>query len=385
METSMAALDTVIQNAVARQDLPFAVAATANAAGTTWTGAAGDAAPGLPASNSTLFRIFSMTKSVGSLAAMILMDRGLISPDTTVQSILPEFAQLQLLTGYAGDVPQFRAPRVQATLRHLATHTSGLAYEFWNADSPRCLAAAGNPGVLSGNLSSMHYPLVFEPGEGWAYGIGIDWLGRVVEKVDGRRIDQFCRDEIFGPLKMNETGFEVEPHMAARLAAVKIRGEDGQFADFAIAPPSMPEFYGMGHALYSTAPDYLRFLRLFLNHGTLDGARIISAAGLEKGLANQIGHRPIPVMKSQAPPLTADVDLFPGTRKSHSLAFMRFEDDIPGMRRAGSMGWAGVLNTHYWIDPASNLTGVLMTQSLPFVEPRFIATYQAFERAAYAE
>ena len=380
----MAVIDTVIQDAVARQDAPFLVAATANAAGTTWAGAAGDAAPGQAASSSTLFRIFSMSKSVGSLAAMILMDRGLISPDTTVQSVLPEFANLQVLAGFDGEVPQFRAPKVQATLRHLASHTSGLAYEFWNPDAPRCLAASGNPGVLSGLLSSMNYPLVFEPGEGWAYGIGIDWLGRVVEKVDGRRIDEFCRDEIFGPLRMNDTGFEVEAHMAARLAGVKIRGEDGQFADFALAPPSMPEFYGMGHALYSTAPDYLRFLRLFLNHGMLDGARIISAAGLEKMLGNQIGDRAVPVLRSVAPPLSADFDMFPGTRKSHSLAFMRFEDDVPGMRRAGSMGWAGVLNSHYWIDPQSNLAGVLMTQSLPFGDPRYMATYQAFERAAYA-
>jgi methyl acetate hydrolase len=380
----MAPIDSVIQQAVARQDAPFLVAMTGNAAGTTWAGAAGEAAPGQAASSSTLFRIFSMTKSVGSLAAMILMDRGLISPDTPVQSVLPEFAKLQVLTGHGADGPQLRPPRVQATLRHLATHTSGLAYEFWNPDTPICLQAASNPGVLSGLLSSLNYPLVFEPGSAWAYGIGIDWLGRVVEKVDGRRIDQFCREEIFGPLQMHDTGFEVEPHMAARLAGVKIRGEDGQFADFALAPPSNPEFYGMGHALYGTAPDYLRFLRLFLNHGTLDGARIISAAGLANLLANQMGGMHVPVMKSVAPPLTADVDLFPGTRKTHSMAFMRFEDDIPGMRRAGSMGWAGVLNSHYWIDPQSDLVGVLMTQSLPFVEPRYMATYQAFERAAYA-
>jgi methyl acetate hydrolase len=205
----------------------------------------------------------------------------------------------------------------------------------------------------------------------------------VVQKVSGRSIDQFCTDEIFAPLGMTDTGFEVNASQAARMASVNIRGEDGQFGDFALAPPSKPEFYGMGHALYSTAPDYMRFLRMVMNGGALDGHRLISEAGLTTMLTNQIGSIPIPVLTSLAPPLSADVDLFPGTRKSHSLAFMRFEEDIPGMRHAGSQGWAGLLNSHYWLDPKADVIGVLMTQSLPFAEPRFMKTYEAFERATY--
>lgn len=139
----------------------------------------------------------------------------------------------------------------------------------------------------------------------------------------------------------------------------------------------------MGNALYSTAPDYLRFLRMFLNKGQLDGARILSEKGLATMLANQIGDIPIPLLKSAVPPITADAEFFPGKRKSHSMAFMRFEEDIPGMRAAGSQGWAGVLNTHYWWDAQADLAGLLMTQSLLFVEPRFISTYEKFERAAY--
>ncbi len=379
----MSELQKVIDEAVARQDLPFAVAMTANADGEIWSGSAGERAPGQPAGLDTVFRIFSMTKAVGSTAAMILMDRGQLSPDTTVESILPEFAEIKLLEGFGPDGPMLRAPRVKATARHLATHTSGLTYEFWNADMPRYMEASGALTILSGLTSAMNYPLLFEPGERWDYGIGIDWLGRMVEKIDGRRIDQFCREEIFDPLGMPDTRFEVEPHMAPRLAAVSIRGEDGKFADFALAPPSKPEFYGMGHALYSTAPDYMRFLRMFLHKGQLEGQRILSAAGLESMLANQIGDTPIPRLKTAAAAITADAEFFPGKRKSHSMAFMRFDEDIPGMRRAGSQGWAGVLNSHYWFDPQAGLAAVLMTQSLPFVEPRFADTYERFERAAY--
>lgn len=379
----MAELDSVISSAVAQQDAPFLVAMTGNAQGVTWSGAAGASSPGKAAAASTVFRIFSQTKAVGSTAAMIMIERGKLSPDTTVESILPEFGAMKVVDGFGPDGPKMRAPRVQATLRHLATHTSGLAYEFWNADMPKYLEMTQHPSILSGLNVSLKYPLMFDPGERWAYGIGIDWLGQMVEKVDGRRIDQFCKEEIFDPLKMTDTAFEVEDHMAARLAGVNIRGEDGKFADFALAPPSKPEFYGMGHALYSTAPDYMRFLRMFLNKGTLEGARILSEASVQTMLQNHIGSTPIPYLTSTAPPLTADVDFFPGKRKSHSLGFMRFDEDIPGMRRAGSQGWAGVLNSHYWFDPKSNLAGVLMTQSLPFIEPRYAATYEAFERAAY--
>lgn len=379
----MADLDSVIGDAVTRQDAPFLVAMTGNAAGVTWSGAAGEISPGKAAAANTVFRIFSQTKAVGSTAAMIMMERGKLSPDTLVESILPEFSAMKVLEGFGPDGPKMRAPRVKATLRHLATHTSGLTYEFWNPDVPKYLEVAPHPTILSGLKVSLNYPLMFDPGERWSYGIGIDWLGQMVEKVDGRRIDQFCKEEIFDPLKMLDTAFEVDDHLAARLAGIKIRGEDGKFADFSVAPPSKPEFYGMGHALYSTAPDYMRFLRMYLNKGTLDGARILSEATVQTMLENQIGTTPIPFMKSTAPPLTADVDFFPGKRKSHSMAFMRFDEDIPGMRRAGSQGWAGLLNSHYWFDPKSNLAGVLMTQSLPFIEPRFAATYEAFERAAY--
>jgi methyl acetate hydrolase len=381
----MSELNTVIDDAVSKQHAPFLVAMTGNADGVTWSGAAGERSPGKAANTDTVFRIFSMTKAVGSMAAMILMDRGKLSADATVESIVPEFAELKLLEGFGADGPKLRAPRVKATVRHLATHTSGLTYEFWNTDMPRYMEATGALTILSGLETAMNYPLLFEPGTRWDYGVGIDWLGRVVEKVDGRRIDRFCREEIFEPLRMPDTAFEVEPHMAARLASVSIRGEDGTFGDFALAPPSNPEFYGMGHALYSTAPDYMRFLRMVLNKGSLDGARIVSEAGLASMLANQIGSTPIPCLKTAAPPITADAEFFPGRRKSHSMAFMRFDEDVPGMRHAGSQGWAGVLNSHYWFDPKADLAGLLMTQSLPFIEPRFAATYERFERAAYRQ
>ena len=162
------------------------------------------------------------------------------------------------------------------------------------------------------------------------------------------------------------------------------RAQGGRFADFPLAPPSNAEVYGMGHALYSTPQDYMRFLRMFLNKGALDGNRVLKESSINRMLVNHMGPLKFEKMVTAAPPITADCDPYPGTIKTHSFGFMRNESDIPGQRRAGSQSWAGVLNTHYWFDPKSDLAGIIMTQTLPFVEPPLLAAYEEFEKAAYA-
>ncbi len=377
-------LDAVLAEAVVTNKVPFVVAMLGSSKGEIWSGTAGDHARGEPISRDAVMRAFSMTKAVGSTAAMILIDRGKLSMDTPVEQILPQFADIKVIDGWDGDKPRMRAPKTKATIRHLATHTNGMVYEVWNADMPKYMKATGLETILTGKKTSLMYPMTFDPGERWDYGIGIDWLGQVVEAVDGRTIDKFCADEIIGPLGMVDTVFEVEGDRAARLATLYGRGEDGNFAKFDLAPPSKPEFYGMGHALYSTAPDYMRFLRMFLGKGQLEGRRVLSEAGVDAMLANQIGDIRIGKMTTYVPPITADVDLFPGIDKTHSFGFLRVESDVPGMRSAGSQGWAGVCNTHYWFDPKKDVAGVIMTQTLPFVEPPFMQLYENFERAVYA-
>lgn len=378
------ALQKILDEAVSAEDAPFLVGMTGNAQGITWSGASGDAAPGRPAATDTVFRIFSMTKAVGSTAAMILIDRGELDFDTPVEEVLPEFAEIRVLDGWDGDTPVLRAPKSKATARHLATHTSGLEYESRNAGLGHFMEKTGTVSILSGLKASMFYPMMTDPGTRWGYGPSIDWLGLMVEKISGKRIDAFLKENLFEPLGMSDTDVEVRDHMAPRLAGVKARGEDGQFGDFELAPPSDPEVYGMGHALYSTPEDYMKFLRMFLNRGALGGHRVLSEQGVTRMLENHMGPLTFEKMVTVAPPVTADFDPFPGTTKTHSFGFMRNEADIPGMRRAGSQSWAGVLNSHYWFDPTSDLAAVIMTQSLPFVEPRWMKTYEAFERATYA-
>ena len=377
---------TILQQAVANQDVPFIVAMVGNSNDVTWQGQAGDGAPGIAAGENTVMRIFSATKSIGSTAAMILVDRGQLDIDTPVETILPEFRDVQLLDGFdeAGQ-PKLRAPEVKATVRHLATHTSGFAYEFFNADALNFMTATEHPSILAGSKASMYYPLVCEPGSGWQYGIGIDWLGQVVEAIDGRRIDRFCGEEIFAPLGMADTVFELDDGRNARLADLNMRGPDGVFGAFELAPPPNPEVYGMGHCLYSTAADYMKYLQMHLDKVATGDGRILSEAAAERMQTNHIGELRVNKLATTAPELSADFEPFPDIPKTHSFGFMRNEDDVPGMRSAGSQSWAGVCNTHYWFDPKKDVRAVLFTQSLPFVEDRFMKLYEDFERAVYAE
>lgn len=382
-EPGMQGLQAAIDSAVDNGDAPFVVAGLARAGQAGWFGGAGDAANGRAAGYDTVFRIFSMSKAAGAVMAAILVDRGRLSFDTPVADILPEFGDVRVLDGWDGDTPRLRAPRTVCTIGHLASHTSGFAYEFWNADLQRHLAATGNPTVFSGRNAALAYPLAFDPGTAWAYGIGIDWLGKAVEAADGRRVDRFAQDEILAPLGMADTSFELRDDQRGRLASVHARTDTG-FRPSDLLPPSEPEFYGMGHALFSTAADIMRLLRMLLGGGALDGVRILSKATVDALLANQTGDLAVRPLTSVAPRVSADLDMFPGRRLSHSYLALRTEEDVPGMRASGGQGWAGILNTHYWIDPRNGVAGLFMTQLKPFADPRLMAAYAGFERAAYA-
>lgn len=313
------ALQKVLNDSVATGKVPFVVGMTAKASGVTFTGAAGDAAPGMKAAPDTVLRIFSMTKGVGSTAAMILIEQGKMDFDTPVQDVLPEFAEIRVLEGWDGDKPEMRAPKVKATVRHLATHTSGLEYEFWRGEVAEYLAKTKRPSIVAGTKAAMFYPMMTDPGTRWGYGPSIDWLGLMVEKISGQRIDTFLKQNLFDPLGMKDTDVEVRPHMQGRLAGVKARGDDGKFGDTDLAPPSNPEVYGMGHALYSTPQDYMRFLRMFLNNGALDGNRVLKESSVARMLEKHMGPLKFEKMVTMAPTITADFDPFAGTTKTHSF------------------------------------------------------------------
>jgi CubicO group peptidase (beta-lactamase class C family) len=382
----MIRLDQIVRQAVDDGVVPFLCAAITDRNGVRWQGAAGRATPHRDAGADTVFRLFSATKAIGSVAALIAIDRGLLTMDTPVSDILPAFDELRVLVAMTPDGPVFRRAQTRATLRHLLTHTQGQTYDIF---SPLMLAYAtqtGAPGDLTGSWESLKYPLLFDPGEGFAYGIGTDWVGHMVATVDGRPIERFVSEEILQPLGMSSTVFERD-EVRDRVADVSLKTEDGGFKRIEHAPPSRPELYHMGNALYGTPTDYLRFLRFILNKGQLDGTRLVSPETMRLAYTHQTGEVrvPSPVLASLRPDICLDVDILPDTAFTHTAVSFMNLDDAPGRRSAGSLSWGGVLHTLYWVDLRKDVAGVFFTQMLPFWEPSLIGSFETFERATYDE
>jgi methyl acetate hydrolase len=376
-------MDEVLQAAVARADVPGVVALAAGHGGVIYEGAAGRRAADAedPITPDTMLRIASMTKMVTTTAALQLRERGMLDLDAPVAAYRPEFASLQVLGGFDGEIPRLRPPASQATVRQLMTHTAGLAYWFWNSDIDRYEQLTGVPNVLPGSGDVFKSPLVFDPGARFEYGINIDWLGRVVEAISGQPLDEYFKAHITGPLGMTNTTARMSAAQRANSAPIHVRGEDGSWVVTDIDWAQQPDYWGGGHFLYSTPREYLAFQRMLLGGGALGDARILAKATVDEAFTNQIGELYFPAAISTVhPELSTDVDLGPGL--TWGLGLLLNEEQQPGMRAAGSGAWAGLFNTHFWVDPATGVTGSVFSQTLPFGGP--FQLYVDFEQALYA-
>ena len=379
------AIDEVLQNAVARGDVPGVVAMAANDDGPIYEGAAGVREVGAddPISADTMLRIASMTKMVTTVSALQLVEQGKVDLDAPVDTYRPEFAQLQVLEGFDGDTPRLSPPVGRATVRMLANHTSGLAYWFWNKDIDRYEQVTGVPNVLPGSNEVFKSPLVADPGATYEYGINTDWLGLVVEAASGQSLADYIDEHIAGPLGMTNTTRLMSAEQRANSTPIHVRGEDGKWMPTDIDWAQEPEFWGGGHFLYSTPRDYLRFQRMLLGGGTLEGVQILKPATVEDAFRNHIGELSFPPhVETAHPELSADADLGPGLK--FGLGLLVNETQTPGMRAAGSGAWAGLFNTHFWVDPKSRVTGSIFSQALPFIDPPILQMYVDFEAALYA-
>lgn len=370
-------LQAVLDDAVAAGAAPGLTAAVAWPDGRTESFAAGvrGLADPTPMTPDTLVWIASCTKAVTSAAALRLVEEGRLDLDAPVGALIPRLADLQVLDGFAGDgTPRLRLARTPVTLRHLLTHTSGLSYDFCNADLARYHAQTGG-NLFTGLMTSP--VLVFEPGESWQYGTGIDVAGWLVEAATGVGLDAYVTETITGPLGMTDSVFVTEG-FEARLAGMHRRGEAGiEAGDRMVSPPML---YG-GGGLHSTAPDYLKFLRAVMAD---DGAGVLGPQAL-KGLREPATTLGAPgALVTSAPALSGDFRPLPGTPMSWTLGFLRNETDAPGMRRAGSLAWGGLANCYYWADPASGVAGMMCAQLLPFADPALMRAFKAFERTVYA-
>ncbi len=337
-----------------------------------------------PVTERTMFRYASMSKVLTSVAAMHLIERGELRLDTEVVSVLPRFAELQVLDGFDGETPRLRPPASQATVRQLLNHTSGLGYYFTNFAIKRYHDVTGLT-TEDGVLESLMAPLVADPGTVWEYGVGSDWLGLVVEAISGLDLDAYLRTHVFEPLGMADATFRPSAEQRARLMAVHYREEDGTLVAGEDILALDPEFCSGGGGAYGTLRDYGRFAAMLLGGGQLDGARVLRPETVELMFSDGLGEIELPpAIYSSDPTLTSDVP-FPPFAHDFALGLdVMLEDREPGMRRAGSGGWSGIFNTHFWVDRASGLAAASMTQFLPCTEGPVAEMSERFEQQVYA-
>ena len=378
-------ISTVLKQGVESGAVPGVVAAVADREGVIYEGAFGERAlgSGQAMSTDTVCWIASMTKAVTSVAALQCVERGQLELDAPAKNVCPELGQVGVLTGFDSQGrPVTRAPKRDITLRHLLTHSAGFSYEIWNTDMQKVQAALDIPSITECKNKALTLPLLFDPGQGWEYGINIDWAGKMIEKVSGHSLGQYLRENLFEPLGMNSTGFYITDEMRQRLASTHLRGEDGKLSLFPFEIPQAPEFEMGGGGLYSTAGDYLKFLRMILNHGQLGGERILTPEGAVSLGLNHMGDCRVYKLKT-AIPLSNDAEFFPGIPKSWSLAFQINHEPAPTGRSAGGLMWAGLANSYYWLDPSAGLAGVYITQIFPFADHRSLPLFYDFETAVY--
>jgi len=384
---SVTEIDKRLRQAAERGDVPGVVAVAATREGPVYEGAFGvrSLSTGAAMTADTVFWIASMTKAVTSTAAMQLAERGRLRLDQPIGELLPELAAPEVLEGFdeAGE-PKLRPAKRPITLRHLLTHTAGFAYDIWNPDLVRYQEKKGIPGIISCENRALTTPLTFDPGDKWDYGINIDWVGKAVEKASGQSLEAYFREHIFMPLGMKDTGFKLTAGQRARLVGMHARQGDGTLSTIPFEVPQEPEFQMGGGGLYGTAADYLAFTQAFLHDGRHKGQQILKPETVQAMRENQIGQLAGRRLNTAMPPYSNDAEFFPGMVKKWGIGFMINTEQVPGGRSAGSLTWAGLANTYFWIDPAKGVSGVILTQLIPFADAKVLALYQQFEAATYA-
>jgi methyl acetate hydrolase len=369
---SSADIDMLLRTAVEKKRLPMVVAMVADAGGIVYEHATGSP-------KDAIFAIASMTKPVTSVAVMQLVEAGRVKLDEPASTYLPELRDVGVL-----DSGTERPPKTPVTVRHLLTHTSGFGYEFMNRELSELVAKKKIPSAIAGGDAFLKAPLVFDPGTRWEYGISTDWLGKLVERVSGLTLEAYFREKIFRPLGMFDSSFIVPPDKQSRLAPQFQRTNDGQLAEQPRQPQKSDGFFSGGGGLFSTAPDYLRFVRALMAGGRLDGQQILSETSVAMMGKNQIGDLTTRPMPSLLPQFISDGAVLPGALDKFGLGFAVNSSTAGTSRGANTMAWAGVFNTFFWIDREKQIGVVFFSHMLPFLDSESKKVLEDFDRAVYA-
>jgi len=378
-ENGAAVLDRALAEALADSDLPGMVALVTSGDSVLYRRALGVTGVGSnkPMVTDGIFRIHSMTKPITSLALMMLVERGEVDLDAPASRYLADLREREVLVSV--DTTENRAltrpPSREITVRDLLRHTSGFAYTFSNHE----LLAMEENGGIGGRAQ----PILHDPGERWTYGVGTAFVGWIVEEISKQALPDFLRAEIFEPLGMNDTSFNLGPSEIDRLVDLA-RRVDGVVT----SGPRPDSLVGQGRGdggLVSTADDYARFIQLILGRGELDSVRLLSEAAVEEMSRNQLEGitvieqlGAIPNLSRPFPPTGAGQDGF-------SLAFQVSTEEVEDRRRPGSLSWSGLGNAHFWVDPTTGIGVVLLFQIFPFYDEAVLDVMNRFEKVLYGE
>jgi methyl acetate hydrolase len=376
---SSATLDQQLEIALQRTRVPGAVVIAADQRHILYEHAFGlaEVAARKPMAMDAMFRIASMTNPVTSIALMQLVEQHKVALDDPAGKYVTELTAVPMFTSFNRDTGAYTvAPTKRPiTVRQLLTHTSGLAYPFVN---PLVREFTPRPGeqYAAG-------PLVSEPGTAWHYGPSTDWVGRIVERVSGQSLEAYFQQHIFRPLRMVDTSYAVPDDRQSRVVNVERHRPDGSFVEAPRVRYQAPAMPIGGGGLVSTAADYIRFLQVLLNDGSLGDVRLVSPATVHAMASNQIGSIGVRALLTADPDTSADFSFVADGRDKWGLGFLLTTTEVPGKRSAGSLSWGGINNTYFWVDRTRGIAGVILMQFLPFADPAALDLYDVFERGVY--
>jgi CubicO group peptidase (beta-lactamase class C family) len=372
-----AALSAFLKSAVDRGDVPGVVVAVVNKDGVLYHDGFGLSSTLRRTSmaKDTIFNMASMTKPVTSVAIMMLVDEGKLKLDDEVARYLPKYKDPAVISRFneADATYETRLAKRPITIRHLLTHTSGIGYGFASPMLTKIMQKT--------KQTELDLPLLFDPGDGWAYGASTRVLGHVVEAVSGQKIDAFLASRILQPLGMLDTSYLVPTEKYPRVVSVNARGSDGKFVERPM-PATLPATVQGDGGLYGTASDYGLFLRMLLNRGTLGGRRILSEKSAKTLFENHMGSVAVQLQESANPALSKNFPMGAG-KDRWGLGFQLAAEKRPDRRTPGSGTWAGIFNTHFFIDPRREIGVVVMMQTLPFYDDASMKVYAGVEEAVY--
>ena len=371
-------IDRYLLGSIGTTRIPGMVAVVVDKNGIIYEKAFGlmDSAKGKPMSADAIFRLASMTKAITSTAIMMLVEEGKVDLDAPASKYLPALANRQVFTSFNAVDGTYQAVPAKnpMTVRRLLTHTSGLGYGF-ASDIINTLTKGDF------NVRATAFPLLFEPGTQWHYGESTAVLGDIIQAVSGKELSVFLAERLLNPLHMNDTTFDTSADKNARVVTVHLR--DGARMQ---ETPNPAGVIGAPHrgdgGLNGTARDYAQFIRLILNDGTAGGATLLKPSTVKLMGQNHTAPVKVALMHSTNKGLSEDFPLGAGV-DSYALGFQRTEVQVPGMRSVGSLSWAGIYNTEFWIDPERGIGAVLMMQYLPFYDSDAIKVLQGFESRVY--